>query len=174
MDRPRPWPELFGEWADKWLETIVDRKPKTRESYESIVHRHLRPRFGEAPIAAIDYPMVLAFVAELRTGRRGGEDGAQHPRRDADDLQARRPFRCAQDNPVVDVACRSDARAEMVFLEPDQIMDLAGEVANPPPRTAARERRVDGYPEYGLFVRFAAFTGLRAGELVGLRVKDSS
>ena len=29
-----------------------------------------------------------------------------------------------------------------------------------------------GHPEYGLFVRFAAFTGLRAGELVGLRVKD--
>ena len=29
-----------------------------------------------------------------------------------------------------------------------------------------------GYPEYGLLVRFAAFTGLRAGELVALRVRD--
>ncbi len=58
--------ELFGDWADKWLATTANRKPKTREIYESIVHKHLRPRFGKAPIAAIDYPTVLTFVAELR------------------------------------------------------------------------------------------------------------
>ncbi|HRE00491.1 MAG TPA: tyrosine-type recombinase/integrase, partial [Ilumatobacteraceae bacterium] len=58
------------------------------------------------------------------------------------------------------------------FLEPEQIMDLAREVSKPPARYRRGERRTDGYPEYGLFVRFAAFTGLRAGEIVGLRVKD--
>ena len=58
--------ELFGDWADTWLATIANRKPKTRESYESIVHKHLRPRFGKAPIGAIDYPIVLAYVADLR------------------------------------------------------------------------------------------------------------
>jgi hypothetical protein len=46
--------ELFGAWADMWLATIANRKPKTRESYEAIVHKHLRPRFGKAPIAAIE------------------------------------------------------------------------------------------------------------------------
>lgn len=169
---PKRGRELFGEWADKWLETIVDRKPKTRESYESIVHKHLRPRFGEMPIAAIDYPMVLAFVAELR------ENGvAAKTVRNIRDVM-RMVFRLAvrsgalKVNPVVDVTVARTHRSEMVFLDPDQVMDLASEVAEPPRRYRREERRVVGYPEYGLFVRFAAFTGLRAGELVGLRVKD--
>ena len=58
------------------------------------------------------------------------------------------------------------------FLEPDQIMTLAAEVTAPPARYRREERRRDGYPEYGLLVRFAAFTGLRAGELVALRAQD--
>ena len=52
-------------WAAMWVETLASRKPKTRESYESIVHRRLLPRFAASPIAAIDYPCVLAFVAGL-------------------------------------------------------------------------------------------------------------
>ena len=38
---PRRGQELFGEWAGNWLTTIGDKKPKTRESYESIVNKHL-------------------------------------------------------------------------------------------------------------------------------------
>ena len=169
---PKRGRELFGEWADKWLETIVDRKPKTKESYESIVHKHLRPRFGEMPIVAIDYPMMLAFVAELRD-----EGVAAKTVRNIRDVM-RMILRLAvksgalKVNPVTDVVVGRARRAEMVFLEPDQVMDLAKEVAEPPRRYRREERRVTGYPEYGLFVRFAAFTGLRAGELVGLRVKD--
>ena len=52
-------------WAAKWMEALGSRKPKTRENYESIVHRHLLPIVGPAPIAAIDYPLVLKFVAEF-------------------------------------------------------------------------------------------------------------
>ena len=164
--------ELFDEWADRWLATIADRKPKTRETYESIVRRHLIPRFGKAPIAAIDYPTVLTFVAELRQA-----DVAAKTVRNIRDVM-RSIFKLAvrsgalKSNPVVDVPVARTSRAEMVFLEPDRIMDLASEVAKPPVRYRRGERRVDGYPEYGLLVRFAAFTGLRAGELVGLRVKD--
>ena len=75
-------------------------------------------------------------------------------------------------NPVTDVEVARTARAEMIFLEPDQIMALAAEVTAPPVRYRREERRRDGYPEYGLLVRFAAFTGLRAGELVALRAAD--
>src|SRR4051812_31793582 len=38
--------EGFEQWAARWLETLGSRKPKTRESYESIVHRHLLPGSG--------------------------------------------------------------------------------------------------------------------------------
>ncbi len=164
--------ELFGDWADKWLATTADRKPKTRETYESIVRKHLVPRFGRAPIGSIDYPTVLTFIAELRQAG----VAAKTVRNIRDVLRS--IFKLAvrsgalKSNPVVDVPVARTHRVEMVFLEPDQIMDLAREVAKPPPRYRRDERRVDGYPEYGLLVRFAAFTGLRAGELVGLRVKD--
>ncbi len=164
--------ELFGQWADTWLETIGDRKPKTRESYESIVSKHLRPRFGRAPIAAIDYPTVLAYVAELRAA--GVAPKTIRNIRDVMRLIFKLAIRSGalKSNPVEDVAVGQTQRGEMVFLEPEQIMDLAREVTKPPARYRRGERRTDGYPEYGLFVRFAAFTGLRAGEIVGLRVKD--
>jgi integrase len=51
-------------------------------------------------------------------------------------------------------------------------MSLAAEITAPPQRYRRDERRRDGYPEYGLLVRFAAYTGLRAGEIVALRVKS--
>ena len=74
-------------------------------------------------------------------------------------------------NPVTDIPVSRTGRKEMVFLEPDQIMTLAAEVGTPPARYRRGERRRDGYPDYGLLVRFAGFTGLRAGELVALRRK---
>lgn len=164
--------ELFGDWADRWVATLADRKPKTRESYESIVAKHLRPRFGHAPIGAIDYTTVLTFVAELR----GSGVAAKTVRNIRDVLRMILKLAvrsgALKSNPVTDIPVARTHRAEMVFLEPDQIMDLAREVTKPPKRYRRDERRVSGYPEYGLLVRFAAFTGLRAGELVGLRVKD--
>ena len=67
---PRRGKEPFEVWASTWLETLGTRKPKTRESYESILHRHLLPRFGATPIGSIDYPLrPRHIVAELQ--RRG-------------------------------------------------------------------------------------------------------
>jgi integrase len=59
----------------------------------------------------------------------------------------------------------------MIFLTADQVMRLAEEIANPPIRRGGGEHRRASFPEYGLLVRFAAFTGLRAGEVVALRVR---
>jgi integrase len=75
-------------------------------------------------------------------------------------------------NPVHDVEVARTHKNEMIFLDPDQIMTLAEEIVRPPARYRRDERRTDGYPEYGLLVRFAGFTGLRAGELVALRRKN--
>src|SRR5262249_3173648 len=66
---PRKSREPFELWAATWRETLGALKPKTRESYESILQHHLLPAFGTVPIGAIDYPCVLAFVADLQ--RRG-------------------------------------------------------------------------------------------------------
>lgn len=169
---PRRGREPFQLWADMWLETLGNRKPKTRESYESIVRRHLLPRLAAAPIVAIDYPVVLAFIGDLQ---RGGVS-AKTVRNIRDVLRLVLSVAvksgALKANPVTDIQVARTARHEMVFLDPDQIMALAHEVTAPPQRYRRDERRRDGYPEYGLLVRFAAFTGLRAGELVALRVKS--
>ncbi len=169
---PRRGQELFDVWAAKWVETLGSRKPKTRETYESIVRRHLLPRFASTPIGSIDYSCVLAFVGEMQ--RDGVAAGTVRNIRDVLRLVFRLAVRSGalKVNPVTDVEVGRTGRSEMVFLEPDQIMTLAAEVTAPPARYRREERRRDGYPEYGLLVRFAAFTGLRAGELVALRAQD--
>ena len=169
---PKRGQELFETWAEKWLATTADRKPKTRESYESILSKHLLPRFGDVPIASIDYPLVLSFVAELQQA--GAASKTVRNIRDVLRMVMRLAVRSGaiKVNPVSEVTVRRGGKKEMVFLDPEQIMSLAAEVSAPPARYRRDERRVSGYPEYGLFVRFAAYTGLRAGEMVGLRVKD--
>ena len=169
---PRRGQELFGDWAGKWLTTIGDKKPKTRESYESIVNKHLVPRFARVPLGAIDYPVVLAFVADLQGAGLGS--GTVRNIRDVLRMVLRLAVRSGaiRSNPVTDIKVARGRHAEMVFLDVEQIMKLACEVTAPPPRYRREERCRDGYPEYGLLVRFAAFTGLRAGELVALQVKN--
>lgn len=59
----------------------------------------------------------------------------------------------------------------MVFLNADEIMTLADELTDPPIRRGGGEHRRPSYPERGLLVRFASFTGLRSGEIVALRTE---
>ena len=74
---PRRGQELFEMWAAMWMETLASRKPKTRESYESIGHCHLPPRFAATPIAAIDYPCVPTPLL-LRPRRRPSSPPQRH------------------------------------------------------------------------------------------------
>ncbi len=169
---PRFGQELFQVWADKWLQTLGIRKPKTRESYESIVRKHLLPRFATTPLGAIDYPTVFAFVGQMQQA--GCGTGTIRNVRDVLRLVLGLAVKSGalKSNPVHDVEVARTHRNEMIFLDPDQIMTLAEEIVRPPARYRRDERRTDGYPEYGLLVRFAGFTGLRAGELVALRRKN--
>ena len=168
---PNRGKETFDVWAERWLTTLGDKKPKTAESYESIVRKHLLPRFGTWPIGAIEYPTVLTFISELQASGLGA--GTIRNIRDVLRLVLQLAVRSGalKSNPVVGVKVAKSRRKEMIFLEPDQIIRLAEEVSRPPQRYRRGERRKDGYPEYGLLVRTAAFTGLRAGELVALRRK---
>ncbi|NOX31032.1 MAG: tyrosine-type recombinase/integrase [Actinobacteria bacterium] len=58
----------------------------------------------------------------------------------------------------------------MLFLTEDQVTALAHNIQHPPALQRGVSHRDGGYPDYALLVRFAAFTGLRAGEIGALRV----
>ncbi len=56
----------------------------------------------------------------------------------------------------------------MNFLTEDEVEKLATAITYPENHPSGRGAGPSGrteFPEYGLFVRFAAYTGLRAGEL---------
>ncbi|WP_084286191.1 tyrosine-type recombinase/integrase [Solirubrobacter soli] len=57
----------FGEAADRWLsEQVVELRPATRASYTSYLQNHLRPRWGNRRMDAIDVTDAARMVRELR------------------------------------------------------------------------------------------------------------
>ncbi len=161
--------ETFGDWARRWQLTIAGLAPKTRERYESILRRHLLPRFENTPVSAITHPAVLALLADLESS--GSSIGTTRYVRAVLRLvlELARRSGAIRVNPVDGAKLPMPPSTEKVFLTADQISTLASEVANPPIRRGGGEHRRATYPEYGLLVRFAGFTGLRAGEIVALR-----
>jgi integrase len=57
----------FGEAADRWLaEQVVELRRQTRARYASHVRNHLRPRWGNRRMDAIDVTDAARLVRELR------------------------------------------------------------------------------------------------------------
>jgi Phage integrase, N-terminal SAM-like domain len=151
---PRLARTTFDEWAAEWVATTVHLKPKTQVSYESILRTRVLPVFATARIASVEQVDVCRFVAEL--AKAGDEPGTI---RNTFNL-LRLVFGTAvasgaiRANPCTGVRMPRSAGTEMLFLEPGEILELAESIAS-------------------LFrtpVLFAAYTGLRAGELWALRV----
>ncbi len=60
-----PQPKLtFETYADTWLKQR-DLKDRTREHYEKLLEDHIKPRFGQLPIASITADDVRAWHAKM-------------------------------------------------------------------------------------------------------------
>jgi integrase len=170
---PREGRRTFDHWAATWLCTTVHLKAKTRVGYESILRTHLMPAFGGRQVIRIDQPAVKAFLAEMAAS--GAAPGTIRSARQVLRLVLATAVgaKALASNPCDGVKLPKSAKAEMHFLTEDQVEDLALAITLPSIRPAgqgaAPHWRTE-LPEYGLLVRFAAYTGLRAGELGALRV----
>ena len=149
----------FDEWAATWRETTSHLRPSTLAGYTSALEHHLAPRLGSTPLAKIDHPTVVAILSDLTENGAAPGSVAQvrHVLRSILGLAVKSG--AIRHNPVQGARIPRATRKEMHFLTPEQVADLAAEVAS-----GGR------YPTYGLLVRFTAWTGLRAGEVAGLRV----
>jgi integrase len=144
----------FEEWAKEWRGTTVHLKPRTRASYESILDSRLLPKFSTTPVGRIDHAAVRTYVAELTQA--GAKPGTVRNVFRVLSLvldTARRSGALAV-NPAAGVKMPRSERSEMVFLTAEQVLTLADAIGD----------------EYRLMVVFAAYTGLRAGEIAALRV----
>jgi integrase len=151
---PRLARTTFEQWANEWLATTVHLKPKTQASYESILTHRVLPVFGRARIAAIEQVDVRRFVAELV------DDGdAPGTVRNTFNV-VRLVFATAigsgaiRANPCAGVRMPKSKRSEMLFLEARDVLRLANAMT----------------PRFRTLILFAAYTGLRAGEIGALRV----
>jgi integrase len=150
---PRAGKVTVTQWSGDWIATTKHLKPKTREGYESLLRRHILPRFGTKALSAVRPVDVKRFIADL-------SDQGLSPSR----LRQVRHllgmlFKAAVDNgslarsPIVGVKVPRDRRREMKPLTADQVKALA---ANVPDR-------------YRALVLLLAYGGVRWGEAAALR-----
>lgn len=145
------------EWAGIWLRGLQGVKPKTREGYESLLRSRVLPTFGAQRLRAVTAPAVREWIASM-------VDEGLSPARIR---QARQVLgallQVAADDGLI--ARNPTDRVKVPPVRPRrQLFLTAGEVAA---LAEAADRRQDGA---GTLVRLLAWSGLRWGEAVALRV----
>jgi integrase len=152
---PQQGRTTVGELAERWYATTVALKPKTREDYRSLLNNHVLPTFGDRAVASLDTLAVRGWLAGL-VNKGLSPSRAKHTYYVLFAvLEAAIQAGALVRNPAAGVRVPRDRSREMHFLSAAGVERLAEAIV----------------PPYGLLVRFAAYTGLRAGEIAALRVK---
>ena len=169
---PQRSKETVALWADRWLGSKLNLKPKTKADYEIRLRVYVLPKWGETPISKITRSDIQQWVQELVN------NGAQPSTvRHAVGTLSRVLNEAVEagalpSNPCQKISLPRVTKGEIKPLTIEQIKTLANEIENPPVITAGNGALPTGrhhFPEYGLLVRFAAITGLRAAEIAGLK-----
>ena len=141
--------------------TKPELKPRTYNGYVSIYDNRILPKFGARKIGTLTRADVQGWVAELHG------DGLAPATVHRHYVALKKVMRYALDDRLISynpcdgvrLPKRHDAGGfQPVFLAAPQVEALAAEL--------------DKQEPYGLLVRFTAYTGLRAAELTGLRIRD--
>jgi integrase len=159
----------FAEWAKEWIDGL-HVKPKTRLGYESALNNHVLPAFGTRAIGTIVYRDCKRFVDDLLA--KGYAPGTVGEARKILRLVLSEALKsdAIHRNPAVGLRVPRGERQEMVFLGHDEVLLLAHHITHRPIRPGGGDVRYTAHPQYGLLVRLAALTGLRAGEVGALRI----
>src|SRR5260221_1812242 len=150
-------PELgrtpFDEWVALWQSTITHLRPPTRARDETYLRCYVLPAFAGRSLASIEQLEVRQWVADLSAS--GRFPATVHK---AYQLLAKAMEAAVDAGLIVRSPCRrvplpKIEREEMRFLTPTEIAALADAIE----------------PRYRALVLLAAYGGLRAGELAGLK-----
>jgi integrase len=161
----------FRQVADVWLDSIQGRRrPKTIDGYEKLLDLHVLPAFGARRIGSVTYADVDLFVRELEaSGRRPGTVRNAF-------FVVKMVFNYGirdgriRNNPCTGVELPSPRSPEMLFLTAAEVRALAAAIDERWLANTRVRKGPGGPPPYGVLVEFAAFTGLRAGEVAALRI----
>jgi integrase len=162
---------IFGAYLAEWLERQrTQLQPSTWESYRGVVRRHLLANLGDMPLGALTKRDFERLYARIFLG--GGVGGRPLSRRSVgyvhgvahkaledavdDGLLERNPAHRAT-LPKVDHAATGDTGERLATWDAEQLRAFLAGIAD---------------SRYGPLFLVAAFTGLRRGELCGLRWQD--
>lgn len=170
--QPEPGhPLTVGTYLRDWLELQRTRlQPSTVASYAGNVRRYLEPHLGDVPLHELDILQLERLWVQLLSF--GGEDGRPLSRRTVEYAAA--TLRSALSDAVrTDLVERNVAKlARLPTIDPDQDDSAGGELQV---WTAEEARRfLQETHEDGLHDIWAVAlgTGMRRGELLGLRWED--
>ena len=145
---------LVREWSEIWMDSLINLKPTTKSGYRYSLSRHILPRWGDASIGDIAHADIQRWVSELSRTL-----AASSVRQIYQVLRSMLKFavrdRRISRNPADDVNLPRIKRSHRGYLTHDQVHRLA--IAAGP---------------WGDVLAVLAYTGLRWGELAGLRVKN--
>jgi len=144
----------FGTWAEHVQASRINLAPSTRARDDAYFRNLILPSFADEPLAGVNPLQVQAWVAGLAakgyapaTIRKAYQlVSATFDAAVTSDLIPRSPCR--------GIKLPKVAREEMRFLSPEEIEKLADAID----------------PRYRILVLTGAYTGLRPGELLGLKV----
>jgi integrase len=153
-----------GQFLEKWLSAKGTLSTKTREHYAEFVHKHFVPALGALPLAKLSPMHIQSYYAEkLASGRRDGRGG----------LSAQSVL---LQHRVLRQALEQAVKWQLLFRNPTDGVE--------PPRPGEKEMGVltvaqtaqlleaaDGTRLY-LPIMIAVATGMRRGEVLGLRWRD--
>lgn len=157
--RPDSGTALFAVYAQQWLASRLGRggvplRPRVRELYEGQLRRHILPTFGNVELGRIRPVQVRGWYARLVVAAGPGASTAAKCYR----LLRAILNTAVQDGILVTNPCAirgagAERAEERRLPTVEQVFDLAAAVK----------------PRYRALVLVAAFSGLRRGELFGLR-----
>ena len=167
---PRRARETVADWADKWIASKSGLKPSSRDRCQVTLELRILPRWADTPIGKVAHEDVVAWVAAMDSDGLSASTikKARGALREILALAVRSG--AIRANPVDGVKIPSGPKSEHRYLTPAELEALCHEITNPPNYPSRHYDRVRS--DLGLLVRFAAFTGLRLGENLALRVRD--
>jgi integrase len=152
---PRLGRTTFPAWAARWETTTVNLRANTRAAYRNLLRRYLLPTFGPMPLADLDAMAVRAWLAKLERDRVGASTRAKAYRLLSRILGTAVESGYLARSPCSIRGAAAEPAPEMRFSTVAEVVALADAI----PR------------RFRALVLVAAYTGLRWGELAGLRVK---
>ena len=152
---------LLRDWLDRWMQEIIapNRRQRTKERYQGIVTRHIKPAIGHVPLTKLAPSHVQALESQLSANGMAAEGvGLVHR--------------------VLSGAMKHALRMELVYRNPVSAVvppRIIRQEPAPPDITSVRAAlelaRAEEHYLYAC-IHLIAYTGMRRGEAMGLLWND--